>query len=268
MSLIELMIGVTIGLLVVGGVTTIYISLINNSSQTLKMSKLTNSLSTLNSIMINDLRRTGYWDGTNLNDIAANPFNQVGTTALEVHSTADFTDMSSYADVGTTGIGECVVYTYDETHDDDDDGGVSATVDDNEKFGFRLRDDGGVGVIDIRTQGDTINTCDDEVGATWTEITDKKLIDISLLTFNMANSSCLNTSVTDGFDDDTNGATTDEDEEDCYLVAPANTIVTNDLTLETREVTITLKGNLITDPNVQVVQTNTVRIRNDIVRTQ
>jgi len=76
-TLVELMVGLVVGLIVIGGSLAIFLSTLQNSNHTLKMSKLNQDLTSVMQLMVNEIRRAGYSpDATvNLNfDTASNCF--------------------------------------------------------------------------------------------------------------------------------------------------------------------------------------------------
>jgi len=58
-TIIELMISITIGLILIASVSTVYVAHAVNSLKTLQMSKLNQELSQLMSLMVKDIRRAG-----------------------------------------------------------------------------------------------------------------------------------------------------------------------------------------------------------------
>jgi hypothetical protein len=176
----------------------------------------------------------------------------VDHTALEV-----FNDMTLNVQQAATGTGSCIVYSYDINED--------GIVDDIELAGFRLTT---TGVVEMRTDGDSgdPDTCaaGNPVVNTWTALTDPDFITVTTLTFDLANSKCLNTREPNSIDDDADATVDDADEADCYTNVP--TAGSDDITVETRAVTITLTATLTNDTFVRLTQTQNVRVRNDFVR--
>ena len=165
-GLTELMIGMVVGLIIIAGVITVYMSIVKGSSDTLKSAKLNQELSAAMAIMVQDIRRAGYW-GTAEPDNLNNPFMVAGTSDLNI------------LDVSNTG--DCILYTYDLN---------SNGSSNNEFFGFKLEN----GQIMMRTgNGTTTADCTD---GTWLTVTDPKVITVNTLTFTTTNSKCLNSSST------------------------------------------------------------------------
>ena len=272
-TLIELMIGLVIGLLVTSGVLSVYISTIKSSSSTIKSSRLNQEMATLMNIMANDIRRAGYWDGGVASTPTANPFSQTDTTtpanstALEVHAYAS----GAYANAGVQGNGDCVVYAYDRDADGNLDlgttVGASAPFNDAaEGFGFRLntaRD----GIV-MKNGFTEVNDCSG-TGENWIPMTDTSFINVTVLDFSLANSQCLNNSEPNGIVEATGaavgvGATELFTERDCYITANAPDV--GEATIEVREVLITLTASLVDDSSVVQTLRQSVQVRNNHIR--
>lgn len=132
-SLVELMIGLTIGMLIVIGVLSIYTSTSVGSRNTLNSAKLNMEIRGAMDLMAEDIRRAGF---------GGNTFMAVGTTDLAIYDS-----------------GSCIVYSYND--DNDIDGVVSA----DEYFGFRIQNN----TIQMRNggSGDASNCTNGE----WEDIT-------------------------------------------------------------------------------------------------
>ena len=289
-TLVELMIGLAVGLIVVGAVLSVYLTTVNTSGETLKSSRLNQQVSAIMNVMSNDIRRAGYaeatpsfggydWDDPgdldvndldNIEEPSTNPFNQPGSTALEVHDT-----MASDSDVGSLGWGECILYAYDASKGDADDDGTPGPdgdvntdgfriMENNEYFGFRKNGTN----IDMRKSidyaaGDTPNSCASAGSGSWEAMNDPT-IEITTLEFNLRGSSCVNTQEPDKLDSDGDGTIDDLDESDCYTHVPAVGSGIN--TVERRDVEITIGARLAGDPEVKISVTQHVSVRNDLVR--
>lgn len=248
-TLTELMITIALGMSVISSVLLGYLATYTSSMNTMAASRLNQELGTLMSVMVSDLRRAGYTSNFDSADFPAdNAFSVVDSTALEI-----FNSMSSNTQQVATGSGTCIVYSYDR----DEDGVVDA----DELSGFRLD----AGVVQMRTSG---NTADPDTCATtdntWVDVTDDSFVTVSALTFDLAESECLNTREPNAVDDDGDSAVDNMEEYDCYATAPV--AASGDITVETREITITVTGNLNTDSFVRTSLTQNVRVRNDWVR--
>lgn len=274
-TITELLVGMVVGLLVMGAVIGVYLAVLGTSGSVVKGSRLNQEMSTIMTIMANDIRRAGYWGTAAFQQAQDNPFSQVlvaagtegNTTALRVHNNggAGTTYVDVTYDDNTTGqgmvntdpnddsvsVGSCIVYSYDRDGD--------GTVDDDEKLGFRW-DGAATDPLKIRTSntGGGTNTCSD---GNWEPVTLPSDIVITGLTFDIRPSTCENASEPDGVDDGGPAAIDDPREFDCYDVAPN----TEDRTVESRQVVITLGVQLADDPLVQATLEQTVEVRNNLI---
>lgn len=252
-TLIELLISLTIGLIVLGAASSFYVTTVINSGSSISASRLNQELTTLMSIMVQDIRRAGYWRDAASNPIQ-NPFNTVDATALTVRpSAADPTGIST--------SGECILYTYDSND--------NGALDDENIFGFRLEN----GIVQIRLGSSATSPRHDfcnNTGDIWEDVTDGNLIRVTNLTFDTADaavpSTCLNIREPDGLDNGGASGVDDEKEYDCYDPLSIPTAGSGDITVETRQIAITLVGELANDSDVRVALTQSVRVRNDLVR--
>lgn len=248
-TITEMLVTVTLGLSVISSIMVGYLATYKGSMGTLAASKLGQDLNSTMDLMVSELRRAGYSAETAVQTSPAdNSFNVVDLTALEIYNT-----MASNTQQGATGSGSCIVYSYDVDAD--------GVVDANELSGFRLNS----GVVQMRTSG---NTSDPDTCATtnntWSDLTDSSLLTVSALTFDLAGSKCVNTREPDEVDNDTDGTVDEAGEADCYASAP--TAGSGDITVETRQITITLTGNLTNDSFVRQSISQSLRVRNDWVR--
>src|SRR5690606_34650790 len=127
--------------------------------------------------------------------------------------------------------------------------------------GFRLN----AGVVQTRTAGNTADpdTCA-SASNTWVDLTDPDFVTVSQLNFDLAGSRCLNSREPDSVDNDGNGTVDNAEEADCYTVLPV--AGSGDLTVETRQIRISLSGNLTNDAFVSLDLVQDLRVRNDWVR--
>jgi prepilin peptidase dependent protein B len=113
LTLIEIMISLTIGLIIVAASITVYITTIRGSSDIARSARLTHDMDSALALMVNDIRRAGYWAGAAVgSDSRDNPFTVSGTTDLQIPAAS------------------CVLYTYDSE--------ANGAVDADEYYGFRL----------------------------------------------------------------------------------------------------------------------------------
>jgi type IV pilus assembly protein PilW len=259
LTFVEMLVGMAVGVIVISGGITIYASSVRGGNEALLSSKLNQEIGALMHVMANDIRRAGYW-GTAINGRPdENPFNVPGATTLVV-----LDDMANNTVQAPTGNGSCVTYAYDATYIP---GNVAGAVENGDLFGFRLN--GTVvqmrqsGTVDgVSCVGGTCNSCTNGV---WQDVTDPNVIEITQLDFDLANSQCLNSSEPNEEDDNGDGVVDEAAEQDCYVTAPPGG--SGEVTMETREVTITIIGRLTGDNQVQTSATNSIRVRNNVLQT-
>ncbi len=120
-SLIELMISITLGLFITSGSIVVLVNTMRNSHESLKLVRLNYDMQTAMNLMINDIRRAGYWSNA-VNDMDSgannNPFMQAGT------------------DISISAGNNCILLTYD----DDKNGTLPAvnTAGGDKRYGYRL----------------------------------------------------------------------------------------------------------------------------------
>ena len=269
-SLIELMVGILVGLIVIGGATSVFLSTVTSSASTLKMSKLNQELMTAMSVMAGDIRRAGFDADVSTENPTDNDFNQVGTTALSIRDNMAndaLIDMTPLSVSGATS-GECILYTYDQDKDGGDEDDIGNIIDDAEFFGFRLN----AGVLEMHQTLAVAGTADTCNTGTWAQVTDGDLINITTLTFDLADSTCLKLSNNDGVialnsvDDDGDTLVDEDDEINCYTNSVVPVAGKPIVSVESRVIEITLEGQLLNDALVKSKLSQTVRVRNDLVR--
>lgn len=258
LTVVEMLVGMVVGFIVIGGAIIVYTSSVQRSNDTLKSSRLNQEIASLMLVISNDIRRSGYWDNSAGLPILENPFNRPNATALTVRD-----NMTSNTQQPSTGQGSCITYAYDATYLA---GNTPGVIDSTDLFGFRLND----GVVEMRQSG-TVDgaacvggTCLSCLNGVWANVTDANLIEVTALNFDLSNSACLNAAEPDLVDDDGDGTVDDSLEYDCYAVVPA--VGSGDATAESREVLVTVAARLTNDTATQVTTTQTISVRNDVIR--
>jgi len=258
LTVVEILVGMAVGVIVIGGAVMVYASTVSASSATLRTSKLNQEVGTLLLVITSDVRRAGFWGSITGTTFNQNPFNQANATALVV-----IDDMASNTIQPATGQGSCIVYAYDATYLP---GNVAGVLESTDLFGFRLN--GSVvqmrqtGVVDgADCVGGTCNSCTNGV---WQNVTDPNLVEVTALTFDLANSLCLNVSEPNEVDDDGDGTIDEDDEYDCYVTIPP--AASGETTVESREMQVTVSARLAADTSTQITGTQTIRVRNDLLR--
>lgn len=260
MTFVEVLVGMAIGVIVIGGAITIYTSSVRGGNEMLLAGKLNQEVGALMHVMMNDIRRAGYWADMITGVADENPFNQAGATTLVVRD-----DMTSNALQGPRGQGSCLTYAYDATYLP---GNIAGTIENADLFGFRLNGT----MVQMRQTGtvdgaDCVGgTCSSCANGIWLDVTDPDIIEITQLTFDLSNSQCLNSSEPNDEDDNADGTIDEAAEQDCYVTIPP--VGSGEVTMETIEVTITINARLASDPQTQVWATNSTRARNSVLRTR
>lgn len=159
-TLIELMIALLIGAVIISATITVYVNTVKGSTNTINSARLNYDLESVMSLMVNDIRRAGYWGGAvDGADSSANPFT-TGTATIQIPTSG------------------CILYSYDA----DD----SKTVNSGEYYGFKRED----AAIKIRSSN-TAETTTDCTGSGWSTLTVEEAVNVTALTFTMTYK-CLN----------------------------------------------------------------------------
>ena len=253
-TLIEIMISLLLGIIVIGGALSIYISTVRGGTDITNSARLNYDLDSVMQLMVNDIRRSGYWggavSGSNAINSATNPGNPftLGTANIQIP------------------VSSCILYTYDFDDDTvlDVDGEAGSLGDESEFFGFKLED----AEIKVRSSKVADNDC---VGDGWEAVTDSDKIEITHLQFSFvaiaaqlavanvhpalsalpATTRCLNSTP----NPDTSFNTT------CALANTAGNIVANDLATEKRIINIIISGRVDRDNDVTKTISSTVQVK-------
>lgn len=142
MSIIELMIGLAIGLFILAGASVMFVNNVVNARQILLESRINQDLRSTMDLITRDLRRGGYWG----NSLAGTVVGGNGTTVANPYTTVTRT--------GTNEIG--YAYTRGTENDALDNG--------TEQFGFKL---------DTSTKSIQMN-----IGGTWQTLTNTEIVNI------------------------------------------------------------------------------------------
>lgn len=149
LSIVELMIGIALGLFLVAGAVTLFVSHLGNSRRMLQEARVNQDLRAAADLISRDLRRAGYWE----NAMAGTVITAPATTATA----------NPYRIVTDNAGASTIEYNFSR-----DVGADNNAVDNNECFGFRLSG----GVIEMKT------ACT----PTWQALTDSGTITVSALT--------------------------------------------------------------------------------------
>lgn len=156
-TLVELLVGLVIALVVMGGAFAAYLAVANSSRTNIRADRINIDVQSILDLMANDIRRAGHWStpGT------GNPF-------AIIHP--------------SSGTSSCLLYSYDENQD--------GAKQDTERFGFRRSS---TGVIEVRTSGASDIDCNN---GTWQPLSDPNVMTVTTLTFRVQSQSVSSAGVT------------------------------------------------------------------------
>lgn len=159
-SLIELMIGLTVGVIVLIGLERVFVATLQSNAASLSAMRLNQELRATMEIISRDMKRAGYW----------------GNYLTEVNT--GMQDQNPYADVAALdksggGSNDCIAYGYDLNN-------TPGTVEDAEWRGFWLDDDTIKARVSEATAGNRFD-CVDSSG--WQPLTDPNAVTITNLEF-------------------------------------------------------------------------------------
>jgi len=153
LSLVELMVGLAIGLMIVGGATSVYVGAVRSGSDTLRSAKLNIELQGAMNMMVAEIRRAGYSNVTT--SLSNNPFTQTGTN-MAIPSAS------------------CILFSYDRNG--------NGTVDSSDYMGFKMNGS----AISMRYSGASTSAGCSVAGDSWESITDANSIVVDSLVFSVS----------------------------------------------------------------------------------
>lgn len=151
LSVVELLVGVAVGLFLVAGASTLFVTNLGNSRQLLVEARVVQDLRATADMITRDLRRAGYWG------------NSLTGTVATVAGGVSSTGTNPYRSI-TAGTG-IIEYTFSR------DATENNTVNSNENFGFQRAVVNGVGVMQMK-----LGT------GNWQTITDPDSMDVTAFT--------------------------------------------------------------------------------------
>jgi prepilin peptidase dependent protein B len=234
LSIVELLVGVVVGLFVVGGAVKLMVDNLTNNRRMLVETRVNQDLRAAADLIARDLRRAGYWQNS-----AAGVCSDFACTAVvNQYSPVSY-------DVGTG------VLSYRYAKDSDN----SFTAGSVEDFGVQRAVVNGVGVIQLRTAG------------AWQTITDPGTLDIpSVADLSIVPSASRTVELWDACP--CRSALTCTDGQ-FQLVDPLTTVqgifYLTRPRMEIRQYTLVLSGRAVSDNRIRRQITETVRVRNDEV---
>jgi len=229
-SLVELMVGMAIGLIIVAAAASVYITTVRGGADTLRSAKLNSELRGTMDIMVAEIRRAGYiWFDANTN-LSSNPFMQTNTNLTLLGS-------------------DCILFAYDA------DGNSVANTSD--QFGFKKNGS----KVSMRLGGTAPSTsagCS-VVNDSWESITDDSSIIVDTLNFAVTYQ-CLNAQ--------TGAASANQRcAAGNAIYDAANAAAVKSDLVEIRNVTISLVGHHKDDTLTRMSLSQSVRVRNDRIQT-
>lgn len=160
-SLVELMVSLSIGVLLMLGLTTFMSGTVVNNASSIKTIQFNQEMRAAMTLMIRDIRRAGYWGSPNYTTGSLSGVGY-GTT---------YSNPFANVDTGTAG---CILYRYDKNN--------SGTLDTSEHFGFQLSGTG----IQMLNSGTTSSTCGGD--SDWTPLTSTNNLKVTSLSFSETDS--------------------------------------------------------------------------------
>jgi len=258
-TLIEIMIALMLGLIIIGATLNIYISTIRSSADISNSARLNYDLDSAAQLMLNDIRRAGYWGGAiSDSDANVNPFTN-GNANIQI---SDYTDAD-----GVLHSDGCIFYTYDSDNSDSLTEAPTLPTNLNSYYGFRF-DRNSIWVRSSVTAAErTANTVGCGNG-NWNQIINEQQISVTALTFDNSNSQCSNVTTSEVYVDVTVPIDTSCAAAIAAAAGVTGKVSSGDTAVETQQIDILLQGNVVGDVAVTKSLTAIVKIRNERVFTQ
>ncbi len=249
-SIVELMVALLIGLIIISAVMSIYVSTIKNSRDLLSSASLSQELTAVMSILIRDIRRSGYWSGvTTTQQSQNNPFYVLQEISPQ---TIPPSYRMPYA-VQISSDQTCVSFAYDADAD------TGSDVQKNDLFAFRLKNKSIQTLQRVKLSNYKKNACANNAGS-WMNITDAGLISISDFHFSTIDSQCFNINTSQQWKIKT--------ESHLFPCLSLNNRYTSgDRLVETRLLNLTIKAHLTSDHQTKKQLSQIIRLRNNILVT-
>jgi prepilin peptidase dependent protein B len=239
-TLVELMIGLLVGLIVIAAGLNIFTTSIRGQTDNINLTRLNQDMRSMMDIMVRDIRRAGFW--TSQPDLYI--FTPLLNPQVQTNPFFDSTTNGATTDLAVYNTGSCIVYAYNYDNDS------PPVVDSSDRLGFRLNNDG---ELQMRSSGSSNEDCN---YGTWESITEPE-VEITALAFTLTTATLNVTSMVNDKDGDDNGNGICDTGEAC------NTCTTGQACLYVRNVAISLTGRLRDDNTVVQTITEQVRVRND-----
>lgn len=228
LSLVELMVGLTVGLIIIAATGTMYIATVRGGKDTLNSARLNIELRGAMDVMVAEIRRAGASPAGGVSD----PFMQT-TTDVAVHSS-----------------GSCLVFSYDRDWN-------SATAN-SDFIGFKVSD----GAIAMSMSGTTTTASCPTTG--WEPLTDYRVATIAPISstpYFAINYRCMNSRTNATATGRCQAGNTVFDAANSAVAGSAVDLI------ESREVALNFNGTLVSDTTMRMNQSQNVLLRNHRVVT-
>lgn len=245
-TLVELLVGMAIGLIVAGGAMAMFVSIARSTSTIVQTNRMQQELREIGLVMTRDIRRAGYSGvvpGVDFNGDGEPNNTMANSSAIMDAVRTDLLfnpHLSSSADIriyDAAGTDDCILFSYN-IDGDLPAANTAAAVENDEWFGYRRQVVNGRGVLQMKTAGASPADCST---GTWVPISSNEF-DVTALTFAM---------------------TTAEIEIDNLSGGTAGTCEANDACQCIRTVDVDLAVRLVGNNDVSTVMSDSVRVRND-----
>ncbi|MGL1834646.1 PilW family protein [Rhodocyclaceae bacterium SMB388] len=241
LTLVELLVGMAVGLIVISGVTGAYLTVVRGSADTLRATRLNQEVRAVLEIMSNDIRRAGYCANCTADEKEA--FME-GVGALSL--TAD-----------------CIIYTYDRNG--------NSTRNDDEFFGFKLEakeppEEGNRLLMRNANLG-----CDEDWTAASTAtppqsfvISDDNAVEFSNFALSTAGSLCYHL-IAEGTaeHDDSPWSPEDALSAACQTPIDKGEVSINDKLIDIRQVSVRIDAHHVADPTQRTSLSEQLNVRNN-----
>ena len=246
-TLVELMVGMVLGLIVIGGAIAIYMMVLTGATHTTREARLNQELRVAMNFMVEDIRRAGFWREARAVDF--------GAPGMPDHPNAFASrEVNSLTDIEIHDDGLCILFSYDPTFND---GGQQV-------FGYRLHEGAVQMLVDPNGVLASTSQCP---GNGWVELTDPGAVVVTTLTFDFIGSRCFNASRLNTENDPETPITWEADmalTPSCLAEgASGYDAQDGDILVESRQINITLSALHARDPATRINLTESVRVRNN-----
>lgn len=233
-GLVELMIGLTIGLIIVAATGSIYLTSLRGGADATRSAKLNMELRSAMSTVVSAIRRAGYLYSASSTDTTVNPFMQA-TSNLTIPSSS------------------CVLFAYDADQ--------SGTISSADFFGFKKSGD----AIAMRSGGDAPTTSSGCAVAndSWEKITDDNNVVIDTVAFYDYDPDISGSVAGDLFQCWDTAAETSETAPCVTGKTVYDSATAKSRLVETRSLVVQLTGHHKADPDMRISLKERVRVRND-----